>query len=409
MRSILKFRLNFVSWKWFLRTVVIGLILGFGVHWFFKARLAAYKNELIQKGDTLASLRPPPCEGSEEVWRSFSKVPPVSIRNVEIPKPMKIIGEGVAKSAWKTPHLVRVPDVPLQPGPQQPPGMIRRGRSGSVVEPPPARFKDSWNDVDAYMNGINHQDLHGIAEALERRCIDGDFEYGQGDVTLNILAQVARLNRILQMVTLWHLRAGRNVEALKFHKAQINVLLAYRIQSEPRWSGWLATASAATTWELLRHENWKENELKEVQEHWEQYDVRQNLPLSLRMARNGNREYLFQPFSRSEFSAIYLGGGSGGIVTNLTYAADNLFRFLDSSYSAVGAALMQLVVHPAWIWFESDREEKIFLDNYTRLAESAERLPASESLMKLENMSLNNPPILSLSWGRPCMVTVLEI
>ena len=361
------------------KPVKLGLwLLGFAVlavlglwleHERAKARLAAFKAQLIAKGEKLAiadhapKLPPALSNAAPDFISAAERL--TELKTEFQPSRMRFVAPGRARVTWQQAEL------------------------------PTDKEPDLWPIVTAHVEE-NRPLLAEMATALERPEMVFNLDYSKGfNLLLPHLAKTKQAALNFANATVVDLHLGQT------NSAFTNVLAASRIgqhQHEPLMISQLVRVAGGmlvqqAIWEALQSPAWTDAQLQALQTAWQLTDLRPGWLGSLSMERAIGSE-LFQQCRRSpgmlEEITTGMGGGSGK-------------SFWDELFSDPGAAATRTgkygfgLVWAGWLSYPDERwafaQQQVWHEGVRRLWTS-QAFASAEEWMKRERSTLAEPPRL---------------
>ena len=246
---------------WLLGFAVLGLLGLWLEHERAKARLAAFKAQLIAKGEQLAiadhvpKLPPALSNAAPDFIAAASRL--TELKPELQPQRMRLVAPGKARVTWQQAEL------------------------------PTEKEPDLWPFITAHVED-NRQLLAEMAVALERPEMVFNLDYSKGfSLLLPHLSQTRLAAKTFANAVLVDLRAGHTNEA--FTNLLTSVGLARGFE-EPLIISQLVRVACAhyaitVTWELLQFSTWDESQLRALQSAWQAWDIRRGWLESAGMER----------------------------------------------------------------------------------------------------------------------------
>ncbi|NBV22386.1 MAG: hypothetical protein EBS05_10785 [Proteobacteria bacterium] len=341
-----------------------------------KARLAAYKAQLITKGEKLAiadhvpKLPPALSNAAPDFIAAANRL--TELKPEFQPQWMRIVAPGRARVTWQQSEL------------------------------PTDKDPDLWPIVTAHVEE-NRDRLAEMATALERPEMVFDLEYSKG--TQLMLPHLSKARKAAVSLA--------NAASVDLHAGQVNSGLMnlltgvrlVRMQEEPiaisqlvrNACGYIASKA---TWEFLQRPDWTDRQLEQLQHAWQDWDLTRGWFGSANMERAvGSYEFARcreEPGKLAEFEPYgprshMLGGGTS--------------KFLDTIWhdpeQAVRRAKLALIV-PAWPGWFSYADERWSVQQHQVWVDGARQAPVMGNFsevwarMTIASKPLESPPLSML-------------
>ncbi len=362
---------------WLLGFTVLGLLGLWLSHERAKARLEAYKQQLVAKGEKLAIADHVP-----KLPSALSNAAPDFIvaasRLTELkpelqPQRMRMVAPGRARVTWQQSEL------------------------------PAEKEPDLWPFVTTHVED-NRQLLAEMVIALERPEMVFNLDYSKGfSLGLNHLTPVKPVANTFAMATVVELHLGQT------NSAFTNLLAGIRIVErlhEPLLISQLVRISVghigvAVIWEALQTSVWNDGQLGQLQASWQSVHIVEGWIAEANMERVlgqlGYAEARFRPAMLDEFGALGT-PSSGGSAVPTTGFFDLM---VNDPMRAVG-----MVAPPArtiaWQFWFSYPDEQWALENYqvwieaARQAHAADTFESAQKRMEAELKRRGDPGITML-------------
>ncbi|KAF0170370.1 MAG: Uncharacterized protein FD161_4674 [Limisphaerales bacterium] len=305
---------------WLLGFAVLGLLGLWLEHERAKARLAAFKADLIAKGEKLAiadhvpKLPPALSNAAPDFLAAANRL--TELKAEWQPARMRMVAPGKARVTWQQAEL------------------------------PTDKDMDIWPIVTAHVEDNRHL-LTEMAVALERPEMVFNLDYTKGfSLLLPHLSKVKRAASALALGATVDLRSDQTNSA--FTNLLAAALLCQRYQ-EPLLISELVRAACGSivlnaTWEGLQHSGWRDSQLRDLQAAWQGQGTGSNMIAAWNMERaisgsvfqrcRGDYEYYDQ-----------LGGASSG-------SGRPFFEELWDDPKEAGERVIRYSKHGLWaIWF----------------------------------------------------------
>ncbi len=360
------------------RPVKLGLwLLGFAVlamlglwleHERAKARLAAFKAQLIAKGEKLAiadhvpKLPPALSNAAPDFIAAANRL--TELKPEFQPQRMRLIAPGKARVTWQQPEL------------------------------PTDKEPDLWPFVTAHVED-NRDRLAEMATALERPEMVFDLDYPKGFSLLIPHLQKLRLAALqLSFACVVDLHGGQT------NSAFTNVLAAVRVGQrlqEPLLISQLVRVAAGqiaqqATWEALQHPGWTDSQLRELQAAWQITDLRTGWLGALGMERAIGSS-VFQQFRQSPGMLDENTSGMGGSGRSFW---DELFHDPAAAATRTGKFGFGLV-WAGWLSYSDEQwalTQQQLWHTSVRQAWTNQASAPAEQWLKRERGTMTEPPRL---------------
>lgn len=357
---------------WLLGFAVLGLLGLWLEHERAKARLAAFKADLIAKGEKLAIADHVP-----KVPPALSNAAPDFIaaanRLTELkaewqPARMRMVEPGKARVTWRQPEL------------------------------PSDKEPDLWPLIIAHVEE-NRPLLAEMAVALQRPEMVLILDYSKGFTLLipHVSKQKAAATTLAN-AALVDLRGDQASAALTSLLAATRLA---RLNEEPLLISQLVRAAigqiaAGATWECLQFTGWQDGDLRRLQAEWEAWDMKRGWQAAMNMERAMGSDIFAKCRGNSEMmrmlDALGMPGPPGGP------SGGSFFDDLFNNPKQAGERVLVFGVTIGWtLWFSYDDEQwtlnqhQAWFDG-ARAAAKADAFEPAFTRMTVESKRWENPP-----------------
>lgn len=275
---------------WLLGFAVLGLLGLWLEHERAKARLAAFKADLIAKGEKLAiadhvpKLPPALSNAAPDFLAAANRL--TELKAEWQPSRMRMVAPGKARVTWQQPEL------------------------------PTDKEPDLWPFIAAHVEDNRHL-LAEMAVALERPEMVFNLDYSKGfNLPLPHLQKMKQSANTFANAVVLDLHTGQANGAFTNLLAGVSLARNYEepllISQLVRLAG--AQIAISATWEALQFPDWNERQLGELQAAWQAWDIRQGWLGSASMERALGSHAFAQcratPGMLEEFGGSSSGGSS---------------------------------------------------------------------------------------------------
>ena len=341
-----------------------------------KARLAAFKAQLIAKGEKLAitdhvpKLPPALSNAAPDFMIAADRV--TELKFEFQPLRMRLVAPGRALVAWQQPELAT------------------------------DKAADIWPELMAHVEE-NRPLLADMATALERPELVFNLDYAKGfTLLLPHLAQIKRASVCMANAALVDLHAGRPESALT------NLLLGVRLlrlNEEPILISQLVRAATGhiiqqTTWELLQHPGWSDQQLQTLQRAWQEWDTSRGWLAVGNMERAFGLHVFAQSRGNPEMTRMLDAYSDFGLGARSGSVFDILLRTPKTS----GGRFVQGSLNLVWtIWFSDDDERwtleqhQVWMDGARRAVQGNDFESAYARMVASSTQWESPPPTLLVS------------
>lgn len=356
-------------WHLLVGTLLLVLISGLALHFYFKWSLANYKAELISKGEKLGF--PYVVEGCEdkeaaaEIWKAYAGMPQLPAQAT--PKAMKAISPGKAQLVTKNHSLT-------------------------------PKEAEEWEGLDKFAAATPRTVLHQILAALEKECITVGLSFDNTKASAQS-GHYRLLMQKLQLLTIWNLRNTNIVEAIQCATGFLNAVNGVKGEGalilELTRLG-IASIGTSITWELLHHEV-NDSNLIPLQAAWERQNWRSTIAVTERIERANLLTHFDGINSRKEFNDTVFWDGHSEVTEALADAGDKLFSEPKESFDHLSKATLIGNAYPYWVVLGQYFEIEGLLRNSQKRIEDVDKLKASDSVLDINLENRYPTPLLSYS------------
>lgn len=333
---------------WLLGFVVLGLLGLWLSHERAKARLEAYKQQLIAKGEKLAiadhvpKLPPALANAAPDFIAAASRL--TDLKPEFQPQRMRLVAPGRARVTWQQAEL------------------------------PTDKEPDLWPIVAAHVEG-NRVLLAEMAIALERPEMVFDLDYSKGfSLMLPHLQKFRLAASTFAGAVVVDLHSGQTNSAFTNLLAGVSLVRRYE---EPLLISQLVRIACAqiavgATWEALQHPGWNAGQLRQLQILWQTWDLHRGWQESAGMERALGL-FAFAQCRASPRMLTDLGGYSS------TGSSRPFFEELFHNPGEAAKQAAQFSVGLSWsLWLSYD-DERWALDSYQVWLDGARRILAADA------------------------------
>lgn len=312
---------------WLLGFVVLGALGLWLEHERAKARLAAFKADLIAKGEKLAiadhvpKLPPALSNAAPDFIAAANRL--TQLKPEWQPARMQMVAPGKARVTWRQPEL------------------------------PSEKEPDLWPFAMAHVED-NRPLLAEMAAALERPEMVFQLDYSKNfHLLLPHLSTMRQAAGILATATLVDLHADQRADAFTNLLAGVRLT---RLQEEPLTISQLVRIASGqiavqTTWEALQFPSWQDGQLLALQTEWQAWDLQRGWLASANMERAFGAD-VFAQCRANPAMFFELVSATGSSASSRPFFAE----LLRDPAKAAGRAL-QFMVGIGWtLWLSYDDE-----------------------------------------------------
>jgi len=358
---------------WLLGLAVLGLLGLWLEHERAKARLAAFKADLIAKGEKLAiadhvpKLPPALSNAAPDFIAAANRL--TELKPEWQPGRMRMVAPGKARVTWRQAEL------------------------------PSEKEPDIWPFVIAHVED-NRPLLAEMAAALERPEMVFNLDYTKGfNLQIPHLIKHKTAVSVLTTATLVDLRAEKPAAALTNLLAAVRLA---RLNEEPLLISQLVRNACGqiavqTTWEALQFPGWQDRQLLALQTEWQAWDTQRGWLASANMERAYGSDIFAQCRSNPTLLSTLDWSGSGSGASGKSFFAE----LWDDPEIAARRAL-QFAVTVGWtLWFSYDDERwalqqhQIWLDG-ARQALKADAFAPANNRTVAASKPFEAPPMTML-------------
>ena len=313
---------------WLLGLFVLGLLGLWLEHERAKARLAAFKADLIAKGEKLAiadhvpKLPPALSNAAPDFLAAANRLTELKVEWQ--PSRMRMVAPGKARVTWRQAEL------------------------------PTEKEADIWPFIIAHVEDSRPL-LAEMAVALERPEMVFNLDYTKGfNLLLPHLAKVKRPATLFANGALVELHTEQPAQALTNLLAGARLT---RLQEEPLLISQLVRIACGhiavqATWEALQFPGWQDGQLLALQTEWQAWDTQRGWLASANMERAYGSDIFAQCRGNPAMLSMLDWSGSGSGPSGKSFFAE----LLDDPEEAARRAL-QFTVMVGWtLWFSYDDE-----------------------------------------------------
>jgi hypothetical protein len=358
---------------WLLGFAVLGLLALWLEHERAKARLAAFKAQLIAKGEKLAiadhvpKLPPALSNAAPDFIAAANRL--TDLKFEFQPSRMHLVAPGKARVTWQQAELPTDKDV------------------------------DIWPIVTAHVED-NRPLLAEMVVALERPEMVFNLDYTKGfNLLLPHLAKLKQSAVVLANATLVDLRADQRANAFTNLLAGVRLT---RLQEEPLLISQLVRITCGhiamqATWEALQYRGWSDSQLAALQTEWQGWDVKRGWLASANMERAYGSDIFAQCRGNPAMLSMLDWSGRAPGASGKSFFAE----LWDDPEEAARRALHFAVMLGWTLWFSHDDERwalnhhQVWLDGARQALKADAFAPANHRTLAASK-PFETPPMTML-------------
>ena len=344
---------------WLLGFAVLGLLGLWLEHERAKARLAAFKAQLIAKGEKLAiadhvpKLPPALSNAAPDFIAAANRL--TELKPELQPQRMRLVAPGKARVTWQQAEL------------------------------PTEKEPDLWPFITAHVEE-NRLLLAEMTGALERPEMVFNLDYSKGfNLLLPHLAKVKQSAVVFANATLVDLRADQRASAFTNLLAGARLT---RLQEEPLLISQLVRIAcghiaAQATWEALQFPGWQDGQLLALQTEWQEWDLKRGWLASANMERAYGSDIFAQCRGNPAMFSMLDWSGSGP-----GPSGKSVFVELWDDPEAAARRALHFTVMMGWtLWFSHD-DERWALEHHQIWIDGARQALKADAFAPAQNRTV---------------------